>query len=75
LIETAVHGKSKEFEPFFTNILLDTFKTKLFETKTVGELISGYADPLMTIAKVVLPNIIKDNKFSLLNGVTNLTAK
>ena len=52
--------------------LLRLLNTKLFITKTVGELISGYQDPLMALAKMFLPEVIKDDKFSLINGVRNI---
>ena len=55
--------------PEAVNSMLKLFKTKLFITKTAGELISGYEDPLMKMAKTFLPKVIKDDKFSLLNGV------
>ncbi|CAF0832075.1 unnamed protein product, partial [Brachionus calyciflorus] len=48
------------------NLLLKD--TQLFETKTVGELISGYTDRLLELGKQFNPDKIKDDKFSLLNG-------
>ena len=72
MIETAIKGKSKELEPLAVDFVLKILNTKLFETKTAGELINGYKDPLMTLAKIFLPKIIKDDKFSLINGVTIL---
>jgi hypothetical protein len=45
--------------------------TDLFVTRTVGELISGYNDPLMSLANTFLPSLIKEEKFSLMNGVFN----
>lgn len=47
------------------------FDTNLFVTRTVGELISGYNDPLMSLANTFLPSLIKEEKFSLMNGVFN----
>ena len=70
MIEQTLKGKSKIIQPEAVNGLLKMLKTKLFETKTVGQLIRGYKDPLMALAKIFLPNIIKDDKFSLLNGVS-----
>ena len=46
------------------------FGTTLFITGTVGELISGYNDPLMSLANAFLPSIVNEKKFSLINGVT-----
>ena len=43
--------------------LMSTFDIKLFVTKKVGELISGYDDTLMALAE------LNDNKFSLTGGV------
>ena len=70
MIEQTLKGKSKIIQPEAVNSLLKMLKTKLFETKTVGQLIRGYKDPLMALAKIFLPHIIKDDKFSLLNGVS-----
>lgn len=69
MIEFASHGKSKTIEPLAVDLLLKLFGTELFLTKTVGELISGYKDPLMAMAKTFLPAVVKDDEFSLLNGV------
>lgn len=69
MIEQTARSRFKELGPTLVNTLLAFLGTKLFETKTVGELISGYKDPLMELAKTFLPKIIKDDKFSLLNGV------
>lgn len=69
MIEQTARSRFKELGPSLVNTLLAFLGTKLFETKTVGELISGYKDPLMELAKTFLPKIIKDSKFSLLNGV------
>ena len=52
---------------FFFKLL----ETDLFVTRTVGELISGYNDPLMSLANIFLPSLIKEEKFSLMNGVFN----
>ena len=72
MIEFSTHGKSKTAEPFAIDLLLKLFGTELFLTKTVGELISGYKDPLMSMAKTFLPAVVKDDEFSLLNGVRSL---
>lgn len=53
----------------FINILFGLQNTQLFVTRTVGELVSGYTDPLLTLANTFAPNLLKDPKFSLLNGV------
>ncbi|CAF1009200.1 unnamed protein product, partial [Brachionus calyciflorus] len=52
----------------YTMLNLILKDTRLFETKTVGELISGYTHPLMELGKKYMPDKFKDDKFSLLNG-------
>lgn len=69
MIEVSSKMHSKEILPSMVNDLLKLLGTKLFETKTVGELIKGYKDPLMSLAKMFLPEVIKDDKFSIVNGV------
>lgn len=68
MIEQASRSRFSELGPTLVNTLLAFLNTKLFLTKTVGELISGYKDPLMELAKAFMPQIIKDDKFSLING-------
>lgn len=50
------------------NALMKMLDIKLFVTKTIGQLINGYDDPLMSLAKNFVPNV-KESKFSLMNGV------
>lgn len=68
MIEVASRGSSKEIVPEIVDATLKLYNESLFMTKTVGELISGYEDPLLKIAKKFLPQIVKDDKFSLING-------
>ncbi|CAF0919380.1 unnamed protein product [Brachionus calyciflorus] len=68
MIEQTVRSRFKELGPTLVNTLLAFLNTKLFVTKTAGELISGYNDPLMKLAKTFMPQVIKDEKFSLING-------
>ena len=68
MIETSMHSNSKTIVPEMVNLILTGFKSKLFVTKTAGELISGYKDPLLVLAKTLLPNLIKDDEFSIING-------
>jgi hypothetical protein len=70
MIELATHSKSDFLEPTFVNIVLDLFKTKLFVTRTAGELISGYNDTLMSLAHTFMPKVVKSGQFSLVNGVS-----
>ena len=72
MVEVASKMHSKELVPSLVNDLLKLLGVKLFETKTVKELISGYKDPLMALAKMFEPGLIKDDEFSLINGVFNL---
>ena len=68
LIETSMHLNSKVIAPELVNLMLKALNTKLFVTKTVGELISGYKDPLMSLAKRFLPKLITSDEFSIING-------
>ena len=43
--------------------------SKLFLTKTIDQLISGYSDPLIKMASIFERDKLKDGKFSLLLGV------
>lgn len=72
MIESATNSNSQVLGPALVNTLLGFLDTKLFVTRTVGELISGYTDPLMFLAKTFVPKLVKDDKFSLLNGVNYL---
>lgn len=60
---------SKELIPSMVDDLFKVLDTKLFETKTVKELIEGYKDPLMALAKLFMPDLIKNDEFSIVNGV------
>jgi len=72
LVETSLKGKFKDLTAEGINIFFKLYGTKIFETKTVQELISGYKDPLLTLGKIFTPNIVKDDTFSMINGVSNL---
>jgi len=50
------------------NALMNMYSVKLFVTKSIGQLLAGYDDPLMKLAKNFVPNV-KEGKFSLVNGV------
>lgn len=51
------------------DFFIKLFNSQLFVNKTVAELVHGYEDPLMTLAYVLFPGLVKTNKFSLMNGV------
>ena len=50
------------------NILFGLYNTQLFVNRTIGELIAGYSDPLLSLVNTFSPGLLKDGKFSLLNG-------
>ena len=58
--------------PGLNNFFFSHLETEIFLTKTVGELISGYHDPLLYMANQILPSIVKNEEFSLMNGVNSL---
>ena len=62
-------GALKQLKEIAVNGIFKMYKTELFVTKTVGQLLSGYKDPLMAMAKKLLPKVVKEDTFSLLNGV------
>ena len=72
LIEISTHMSSKVLVPEFVNAILTSFGSKLFVAKTAGELISGYKDPLMTLAKIFMPKLAREDQFSIMNGVIQL---
>lgn len=49
--------------------MFQIFNVKLFISKTVNELITGYNDPLLNLGRMADPSKVKSNQFSLLNGV------
>ena len=69
MIEVGLQGKYQDLTAEAINLIFKIFRTKIFITKTVEELITGYEDPLLKIAKKYLPNVVTDDKFSMLNGV------
>lgn len=50
-------------------LFFDYYETKLFVSKSIREIISGYYDPLMHMAKEALPNEVMEDKFGLLLNV------
>ncbi|CAF4452425.1 unnamed protein product [Adineta steineri] len=54
------------------NILLHLFGTKLFVNVTVKDLMEGYTDALIEMASLVKPGSLKDNKFGILQPVTDI---
>ena len=65
-----IAGKTKlRLTDQIINTVLKLKNSELFVKKTVEDLISGYNDTIMTIAKDLFPYFVKENKFSLLFGV------
>ena len=54
------------------DFFIKLFDSQLFVNKTVAQLIHGYNDPLMTLANALFPDLVKVDKFSLMNGVNLL---
>ena len=54
----------------FNDMFFKYYDTTLFNTRTARDLITGYNDPLMSIANLVMPALVKEDKFSLVNGVS-----
>jgi lysosome membrane protein 2 len=55
-------------ETSLVNLILKLTGAKLFIKKTVKDLVSGYDDSLFKMARFFRPNLIKTDKFSILNG-------
>jgi hypothetical protein len=54
------------------DFFIKLFNLKLFMNKTVHELVSGYDDPLMTLAKLTKlssSDLTKKDKFSIVSSV------
>ena len=51
------------------DFFIKLFNLKLFMNKTVHELVSGYDDPLMTLAKLSSSDLSKKDKFSIVSSV------
>lgn len=65
-------------ETKLVNLILKLTGAKIFIRKTVKELVSGYDDNLLKMVRFFRPNIIKTERFSVLNGrngtaIENLT--
>jgi len=68
MIESLMNAQTNAFSVLGINLMFKMLQTKLFVTKTVGQLISGYDDPLMKMASIIMPNQVKNGQFSILNG-------
>ncbi|KAI8512908.1 CD36 [Branchiostoma belcheri] len=57
-----------------TSLLLLLSGEPLFVTHTVGEMLAGYHEPLLTLAKTLVPEVVKDDTFGIfriMGGQTN----
>ena len=68
MIEDSIRNKAT----FVISGMLSLFDVKLFLTKNVSQLISGYEDPLLNLGQLADPSKVKSSKFSLLNDVFNI---
>ncbi len=60
--------KTSDIKKYFAaNSILSFYKVKLFETKTVGQIMNGYEDPLMSFGKSMYPKLVKSSQLSLLD--------
>ena len=71
MIENGIRTQSG----FMISGMLNLFDVKLFMTRNVSELISGYTDPLLNLGQIADPSKVKSPKFSLLNDVKCLINK
>ena len=62
------NNNENDYSHIGINSLFNMLSIKLFVTKSIKQLISGYEDPLMNLAKNFVSNV-KESKFSLLTGV------
>ena len=69
MIEACAKSVLPKFSFSIINGVFALFKTKLFIRKSVGEIISGYRDRLLKVAEYLVPGLVKEDRFSLLNGV------
>lgn len=65
MIEDALHGNTDKSS---VNLLTSMMSTRLFITRTVEQLISGYEDDLLDMAQYMMPDKIKSNIFSYTKG-------
>lgn len=68
MINSIMKNDDSDFTATGINSLLNLQNIKLFVTKSVKELIAGYEDPLMKLAKNFGANVTQ-TKFSLINEV------
>ena len=60
--------KTNDIKKYFAaNSILSFLKVKLFETKTVGQIMNGYEDSLMSFGKSIHPKMFKSSQLGLLS--------
>ena len=67
MVEELVKGRIDSIE--IAEIVLLTTGSTLFVNKTIGQLLHGYIDPLLSTAFFFRPDKVKSAKFSLMNDV------
>lgn len=72
MIETAAKSDYSTYSIPMVNGVFKLFGTEFFIKRNVSELITGYSDPILKMAKTFVPDLIKNDQFSLLNGVNLL---
>jgi hypothetical protein len=65
---TMKNNNENDYSHIGINSLFNMLSIKFFVTKSIRQLISGYKDPLMNLAKNFVSDV-KESKFSLLTGV------
>ena len=68
MIDQITLGKLDFIGSKIANELLNHLDTELFITRSVKDLISGYHDPLMELASTYFPQLVNEDKFSLMFG-------
>lgn len=66
MIEDSIIGSTK---PYLVNYLTNMMDTRLFLRRSVGQLMHGYEDDLLDMAKDQMPEKVKSNRFSLMKDV------
>ena len=68
MIEEAMRGV---VDKSTVNFVYSMMETKLFLTRTVGQIMGGYEDDLLGMAMEMVPDKVKSNIFSMTDNVSN----
>ena len=71
MIEESIRGN---IDSSTVDMITSVFDTKLFISRSIGQLISGYEDDLLEASLQFNQNKVKSNVFSLTMGVRNLSS-